>query len=209
MDPVDEYSMCLLSCLPALLVRVKEEGALLAVKIIFRSRSFVNTPGAALHAWRGAVLERAQTSTLSYCYWTERVPLLVPPSLSTLRPTSTRMWLWKKTTQTLIVPTTVDSMLPALLAVLICWATPALLYRRFSADTKAKAETHFAIVECVGCAVGNGLLAATPMLAAAYDLAEQSEMLVLAMIWILCASAAPGLLACVMSFACPKNLTPP
>lgn len=70
------------------------------------------------------------------------------------------------------------SLFPTLIAILICWAAPSLLYLA----NKDKASTAFAITELVGCAIGNGLIAATPIY---FGDSDSSEFAVLAVIFLL------------------------
>jgi len=70
------------------------------------------------------------------------------------------------------------SLFPTLIAILICWAAPSLLYLA----NKDKASTAFAMMELVGCAIGNGLIAATPIY---FGDSDSSELAVLAVIFLL------------------------
>jgi len=74
------------------------------------------------------------------------------------------------------------SLLPHCIAILVCWALPAL-YTLYDRD---RGSAIFAAVEALTCAVGNGLLTALPLYMASQDFSSYAtDAAVQALIWVL------------------------
>ena len=74
------------------------------------------------------------------------------------------------------------SLFPHCIAILVCWALPAL-YTLYGRD---RGSAVFAVIEAVTCAIGNGLLTALPLYMASQDhSSDATDAAVQALIWLL------------------------
>ena len=88
--------------------------------------------------------------------------------------------MWGKKVVPLAIAT--PSLFPHCIAILVCWALPAL-YTLYGRD---RGSAVFAVIEAVTCAIGNGLLTALPLYMASQDhSSDATDAAVQALIWLL------------------------